>query len=93
MRKAILGLLAGLFFLGLVAGGSGVRQLHNEIHTIQQQWLTIKASRPNQSTVAQARALWWHTHDLQRRYADNPQVKVWENRTWYTYWDYLKQVG
>ncbi|MCO6441532.1 MAG: hypothetical protein J5I81_10680 [Nitrococcus mobilis] len=93
MKRAILGLLAGLFLLGLVAGGSGVRQLHNEIRTIQQQWLTIKASHPDRFTVAQARALWERTHDLERRYADNPQVQAWEHRTRYTYWNYLKQVG
>lgn len=91
MKKAILGLLAGLFLLGLVAGGSGARQLHDEIHAVHQQWLVIKASPPDEVTVAQARALWLHTYNLELRYADNPKVKAWENRAWYTYRDYLRQ--
>lgn len=92
MKKAILGLAAGLFLLGLVAGGSGVRQLHDEIHAVHQQWLVIKASPPDKTTVAQAHALWLHTHHLELRYADNPQVKAWENRAWDTYRDYLRQA-
>lgn len=91
MEKAILGLLAGLFLLGLMAGGSSVQQLQDEICAIQQQWLTIKASHPDRSTVAQARALWRHTHALERRYADNPTVKIWEDRTWSIYRNYLER--
>lgn len=92
MKKAILGLLVGLFLLGLVAGGSNIRQLDDEIDAVQQQWLVIKASPPGKVTVAQARALWLQTYDLERRYADNPRVKSWENRTWYTYRDSLRQA-
>lgn len=91
MKKAILGSLLGLLVLGLMAGGSGVQQLHDEINAIQQQWLDLKASRPDRSTVLEARALWRHTHELERRYADNPQVKIWENRTWSIYRNYLKR--
>lgn len=93
MQRAIFGLLAGLFLLGLVAAGSGAHQLHDEIYAIHQQWLVIKASPPDKASVAQAHALWLRTHDLERRYADNPQVRTWENRTWYTYRNYLRQSG
>lgn len=91
MKKAIAGLLVGLFLFGLLAGGSGVRQLHDEIHSIQQQWVAINASPPDEVSVAQARALWLHTQDLQRRYEDNPRVKAWENRAWNTYREYLRR--
>lgn len=93
MKRAILGSLVGLFLLGLVAGGSSVQLLQGEICAIQQQWLTIKASHPDQSTVAQARALWLHTHALERRYADNPEVKIWEDRTWSIYRNYRERSG
>lgn len=91
MKKAILGLSIGLFLLGLGAGGSGAHQLHDEIHAVHQQWLAIEASPPDKATVAQAHALWLHTHHLEIRYADNPKVKAWENRAWNTYRDYLRQ--
>lgn len=91
MKKAVLGSLFGLLVLGLMAGGSGVRQLHKEINAIQQQWLVLKASPPDRSTVAEARALWQHTHALERRYADNPRVKTWEDRTWSIYRSYLER--